>query len=78
MSVTCGPPREVFRHTREPVRHDKALEPELILKEAIYEIAVLRASRAVDGIVRCHRRADAGLDGVGKRPQVQFMERPII
>ena len=61
-----------------PVGHDESLEAELTLQDVVLEVRVLADLRIVDLVVGAHDGASTGADGVGKRPEVQLVERLVV
>ena len=54
------------------------LEIQFLLKDIIQQPPVLARICLVDPAIRAHDAADPGLDGLGKRPWLVFVERAII
>jgi hypothetical protein len=54
------------------------LEIQLLLEDSVQKLPILARICLIDSVVSTHDTADTGLDGLGERPQLVFVESAIV
>ena len=58
--------------------HHVALEVQLSLEDSIDHFVILARPCTVELVVRAHERSDTGFDAVGERPEIEFVQGPVV
>lgn len=62
----------------EPVRHDEALETQLVLQDSVLQPRVLAGVGVVNAVICAHDGTNTSLDRVLERPKVDLVQCSVI
>lgn len=62
----------------EPITDGVPLEPQLFAEELGQGVGVFAGVGLVEAVIGAHNGRSPGLDGVSERPEIEFMDSPVV